>query len=119
MCMKNCAAGTCTSPAQCNPVGSTYSCTARCRTRNDCPTGFECYPEGCRDPSQTPDAGCLLCGSDAGTQPPPPPPPTDGGTGGIGGPGGCGCGQAPTSAMLLSALALLLVAGGRRSWHRR
>lgn len=119
MCMRDCAAGTCASPAQCNPVGSSYSCTARCRTRNDCPTGFECYPEGCIDPTKVPDAGCTLCGTDAGTNPPPPPP-TDGGPGGgDGGPGGCGCGQAPTSAMLLSALALLLVAGGRRSWHRR
>jgi hypothetical protein len=119
MCMKDCASGTCSSPAQCNPVGSTYSCTARCRTRNDCPTGFECYPEGCVDPSQNPDAGCTLCGTDAGT-PPPPTPPTDGGTGGDGGPGGCGCGQAPASAMILSALlVLLMMAGGRRSWPRR
>ncbi|HYI02753.1 adhesin [Hyalangium sp.] len=117
MCMKDCAAGTCATPAQCNPVGSTYSCTADCRTRMDCPTGFECYPQGCMDPNQIPDAGCTLC-SDAGP-PPPPPPPVDGGTGGGGQPGGCGCGSAPASAMLLAALSLLLVAGGRRSWRRQ
>jgi MYXO-CTERM domain-containing protein len=119
VCMKDCATGTCSNPLQCNPVGQTYSCTAACRTRADCPSGFECFAGGCQDPTQTPDAGCTLCGTDAG-QPPPPPPPTDGGTGGGGNPSGCGCGTAPASALaFFGALALLLLAGGRRSWRRR
>lgn len=118
VCMKDCASGTCSSPLQCNPVGETYSCTPACRTRSDCPTGFECDRTGeCYDPLKTPDAGCTLCSGDGG--PPPPPPPTDGGTsGGSGGaPSGCGCGQAPASAMVFfGVLALVLFAGRRRSW---
>jgi hypothetical protein len=125
VCMKDCAAGTCSSPLQCNPVpsansGLTYSCTPACRTQADCPTGFECDRTGaCFDPLATPDAGCTLC-NDGGT-PPPPPPPTDGGTGGgTGGPSGCGCGQAPASALVFfGVLALALFSGRRRSWQRR
>jgi Matrixin len=118
VCMKDCAAGTCSTPLQCNPVGESLSCTGACRTNQDCPSGFECFANGCRDTLLTPDAGCTLCG-DAGVPPPPPPPP-DGGTGG-GGSGGCGCNEAPaTSALaLFGALALLLLSGGRRSWRRR
>ncbi len=118
VCMKDCSAGTCASPLQCNPVGQTYSCTPACRTNSDCPTGFACDKTGaCFDPLNVPDAGCTLC-SDGGT--PPPPPPTDGGTGGgTGAPSGCGCGEAPASALVLfGVLALALFSGRRRSWQR-
>jgi uncharacterized protein (TIGR03382 family) len=118
VCMKDCAAGTCAAPLQCNPVGQTYSCTAACRTSADCPTGFECYGGTCQDPNNRPDAGCTLC-SDGGT-PPPPPPPTDGGTGGgSAGPGGCGCSGAPASALVIFGLLALLFGGRRRSWPRQ
>jgi hypothetical protein len=118
VCMKDCATGTCSTPLQCNPVGETYSCTGACRTNQDCQRGFECFANGCRDPQQTPDAGCTLCND--GGPPPPPPPPPDAGSGGGGGGPGCGCGGAPASAMAaFGALALLLLSGGRRSWRRR
>jgi hypothetical protein len=118
VCMKDCSTGTCSTPLQCNPVGETLSCTGACRTNQDCQRGFECFANGCRNPQQTPDAGCTLC-SDGGTPPPPPPPPPDGGMGG-GGPGGCGCSGTPASALaLFGAFALLLLSGGRRPWRRR
>lgn len=120
VCMKDCAAGTCAAPLQCNPVGSSLSCTPACQKKADCSPGFDCFFGHCEDPLNRPDAGCTLCTSDGGT--PPPPPPTDGGTGGGsgGGPGGCGCGQAPASALVLfGALALVLFSRRRTSWPRR
>ncbi|MBN1209619.1 MAG: adhesin [Myxococcaceae bacterium] len=119
VCMKDCAQGTCAFPLQCNPVGETFSCVPACSTNADCQAGFQCTVNGCVDPSQVPDGGCTLCG-DAGTPPPPPPDGGPGGGGGNGGPEGCGCSGAPASALaFFGALALLLIAGGRRSWLRR
>ncbi|WP_224367272.1 matrixin family metalloprotease [Hyalangium versicolor] len=124
VCLKNCAAGTCTAPLVCNPVGSSNSlstvCTPACRNDRDCPTGFECYAGRCEDPTYVPDAGCTLC-NDGGT-PPPPPPPQDGGTSNPGPstPSGCGCGEAPASALVfLGVLALVLFARRQRSWPHR
>ncbi|WP_224245834.1 zinc metalloprotease [Hyalangium gracile] len=120
VCMKNCAAGTCSSPLQCNPVGETYSCTPACRNRADCPSGTECYGGRCEDPLNRPDGGCSLC-NDGGTPPPPPPPPTDGGSGGGGNgePSGCGCGQAPATALVLfGVLALVFFSRRRDTWQR-
>ncbi|MDC0715046.1 matrixin family metalloprotease [Stigmatella sp. ncwal1] len=117
MCMRDCAGATCAQPLQCNPLGNVYSCQPPCRTDADCQSGFRCGAEGCYSTQPT-DGGCSLCG-DGGT-PPPPPPPVDGGTGGDGGsPGGCGCSNAPTSALAFFAALALLMIGGRRSWPRR
>jgi MYXO-CTERM domain-containing protein len=120
LCIRDCSAGTCPSPLTCNPVGGFYGCAPGCRNSTECPQGWTCAGGTCYDPFAPADAGCTLC-NDAGNPPPPPPPPppVDGGTGPGGNPEGCGCSGAPTSALLLGALALLLLAGGRRSWRRR
>lgn len=118
MCMRDCSAGTCPQGTACNPLGTSYSCTPPCVKNSDCPTGLFCGGGHCSDPLATPDAGCTLC-SDGGA-PPPPPPPVDGGQSGDDQPQGCGCSGGPGSALLFfGVIALLLLAGGRRSWSRR
>lgn len=103
LCVRDCVAGTCPAGTRCAPLLTGNGCVPACKVDTECPVGTRCSSGECVSGA---DAGCALCGGDAGEWP--------GGAGDGGaapgqGRSGCGCQSAGKTGGLGAWLAVLLL----------